>query len=290
MIVEGWGTGVTLGLWTPELAEDARLVREMAHFERLAASPTRVRALFDVWAANDARADLARISAPTLVMHDADNLLFPTEQGRYLAAHIPGARYVEYPPPTSMPFAEQILLMTSLQCEFLTGTSAGARTDRILGVLVFVDVVGSTERAVARGDLGWRGDVEAFRRVATAELSRAGARLVNTRGDDLFVLCPTPAAAIALTRELRGQAAQLGLELRGGLHLAEVEDTGEDVLGLGVHVAARVCAAAAPGEIWVTDTVRSAVLGESDDFEPRGDHELKGIPGIWALSAVVTDP
>jgi pimeloyl-ACP methyl ester carboxylesterase/class 3 adenylate cyclase len=286
MIVEGWGTGVTLGFWTPELAADARLVEEMAFFERLAASPTRVRALFDVWAANDARADLERISVPTMVMHDPDNAVIPTEQGRYLAAHIPGATYVEYPPPTAMPLAEQVLLMASLQCEFLTGTSAGARSDRILGALVFVDVVGSTERAVARGDVGWRADVEAFRRVATAELSRAGARLVNTRGDDLFVVCPTPTAAIALTHELRGQAAQLGLELRGGVHVAEVEDTGDDVLGLGVHVAARVSTAAVPGEIWVTETVRSAVLGGPDDFEPRGDHELKGIPGSWALSAV----
>ncbi len=126
MLVEHWGTGVILRLWTPDLAEDPSLVKEAAHFERLAGSPARVRQLFDVWTANDARADLARVLVPTLVMHDSDNPLVPTEQGRYLAAHIPDAKYVEYPPSSEMPLAEQMLLMVTLQCEFLTGTRARA--------------------------------------------------------------------------------------------------------------------------------------------------------------------
>ena len=115
---------------------------------------------------------------------------------------------------------------------------------------------------------------------------RTAGRLVNSRGDDLFVVCATPAAAITLARALRARAAELGLEVRSGVHVAEVEDTGDDLLGLGVHVAARVCGLAAAGEVWVTEAVRLAALGGSDRFEPRGPHELKGLPGIWELSAV----
>jgi pimeloyl-ACP methyl ester carboxylesterase len=126
-VVENWGTGVTLGLWTPELLGDASLIKEAANFERLAGSPARVRRLFDVWIANDARADLSRVAVPTLVMHDADNPIIPTEQGRYLAEHIPGATFIEAPSPSAMPFAEQILLTVSYQCEFLTGALAAAR-------------------------------------------------------------------------------------------------------------------------------------------------------------------
>jgi class 3 adenylate cyclase/pimeloyl-ACP methyl ester carboxylesterase len=285
-IVHGWGSGISLSLWTPDLRPDERLIAEMANFERLAASPARVRTLLGHWRENDARADLAHISVPTLVMHDEDNPLVPTAQGRYLAEHIPGATFAGYPSPSEMPFAEQILVMSAIQCEFLTGTRAPARHDRVIGVLLFVDVVGSTDRAFALGDVAWRADVEAFRRIATGELLRTGGRLVNTRGDDLFVIASTPTAAIELACELRQQARNLGLDVRVGLHLAEVEDAGEDVLGLGVHVAARVCSAARPGEIWVTDAVRTAVLGGADGFEPRGEHELKGIPGSWPLSAV----
>jgi pimeloyl-ACP methyl ester carboxylesterase/class 3 adenylate cyclase len=285
-IVENWGTGVTLGLWTPELLDDAALVKEAASFERLAGSPARVRLLFDVWFANDARADLSRVSVPTLVMHDPDNPVISTEQGRYLAEHISGATFVEAPSPSTMPFAEQILLTVSYQCEFLTGTQAAARQDRILGALLFLDVVGSTERAHTQGDVQWRADVEAFRRAATGALSRTAGRLVNTRGDDLFVVCATPAIAVTVARSLRGHADELGLEVRAGMHVAEVEDTGDDLLGLGVHVAARVCGLAAAGEVWVTEAVRLAALGGSDRFESRGAHELKGLPGIWELSAV----
>ena len=93
-IASQWGTGFTVGLWSPELAGDPRLTREMGHFERLGASPARFRALARLWAANDARADLERVAVPTLVMHDRDNMLVPTEYGRYLAAHIPDSKFV----------------------------------------------------------------------------------------------------------------------------------------------------------------------------------------------------
>ena len=286
MVATQWGTGITATLWTPELANDARLTREMAHFERLAASPGRFRALCALWAANDARADLARVSVPTLVMHDRDNQLVPEEQGRYLAEHISGARFVEYPGATEVSLSENIMTQAGIMSEFLTGSRLQARADRVLGVLVFLDVVGSTEHVVSRGDHEWRTDVVALRDAVKDEVERAGVRLVNTRGDDLFLLCPTPSLAIEISERVRDRAQALGLEIRGGMHLAEVEDTGEDVLGLGVHVAARVCAEATAGEVWVTDAVRSAVSGGSDHFEARGSHELKGIPGTWALSAV----
>ena len=232
--------------------------------------------------------DLERVSVPTLVMHDPDNPLIPTAQGEYLAAHIPGATFVGVPPPSELPLAEQVLAMVALQCEFLTGTRAPARHDRILGALLFVDVVGSTERAVARGDVHWRADLEAFRRLATGELVRTGGRLVNTRGDDLFVrlldagCCHRRRARIDVVRPPSSAST-----CARGIHLAEVEDTGDDVLGLGVHVAARVRDLVSAGEVWVTEAVRSAVLGGADTFEPRGEHELKGIPGSWPLSAVV---
>jgi class 3 adenylate cyclase len=186
-----------------------------------------------------------------------------------------------------MSLSENVVLQTEIICEFLTGNRAHARADRVMQVLLFVDVVASTERALARGDVDWRADVEAFRRAVEGHVERFGARLVNTRGDDLFIACPSASPAVELALEIRDRAAELQLEVRAGLHVAEVEDTGDDFLGMGVHVAARVCEVAAPGEIWVTEGLRSAVLGGSTRFDDRHAHELKGIPGAWQLSAVV---
>jgi class 3 adenylate cyclase len=162
-----------------------------------------------------------------------------------------------------------------------------AQSERIVGALLFVDIVDSTDRVARTGDRDWRFDVEQFRRAANDELARAGGRLVNTRGDDVFALCRTVGSALLVAQTLRGRARELGLEIRAGVHLAEVDDVGDDVLGLGVHVAARVAAAASAGEILVTDTARTAVLGGPDQFTGGVEQELKGVPGTWSLVSVV---
>jgi pimeloyl-ACP methyl ester carboxylesterase len=204
------------------------MLHELAQFERLAASPARARALFDLWGRNDARADLPRLGRiRTLVLHDRDNLIVPTDHGRFLAERIPGASYHEYPGANELSTIESVREQTELISEWVTGSRARATPDRLVGALVFVDVVGSSNRVVRIGDLEWRAEVEAFRRAADGELARVGARLVNTRGDDVFAFCSTVGTAIGIARAIRTRAHDLGLETRAGIHLAEVDDVGD---------------------------------------------------------------
>lgn len=289
-LVDAWGAGAVFSGWQPEIADDPRMLHELAQFERLAASPARARALFDLWGRIDARADLPRLGRiRTLVLHDRDNLIVPTDHGRYLAEHIPGARYHEYSGAAELSTIESVREQTELISEWVTGSRARANPDRLVGALVFVDVVDSSNRVVRIGDLQWRDDVDAFRRGAEDELARVGARLVNTRGDDVFAFCSTVGTAIGIARAIRTRAHDLGLETRAGIHLAEVDDVGDDILGLGVHVAARVGAAASAGEILLTETASTAVLGGPDRFTDGRCFELNGIPGEWRLVALV-DP
>jgi len=290
-IVEAWGTGAVFSSWQPEIAEDPRMLRQLAEFERLAASPARARALFELWRRNDARADLSRLDGiRTLVLHDRDNLVVPAGHGRYLAEHIPGTKYHEYPGASELSTIESVREQTELISEWVTGSRVRANADRLVGALVFVDVVDSTSRIAGTSDLEWRSDVEAFRRAADDELERVGARLVNTRGDDVFAFCRTVGSAISVARALRARARGLGMETRAGIHLAEVDDVGDDILGLGVHVAARVAALASAGEILLTETARTAVLGGPDRFGDGRSHELTGIPGEWRLVSLVDRP
>ena len=279
-----WGKGMTVDFLAASMASDPRLVEEWARYERLMATPNAIVAFFDAVTALDTRHLLARVTTPTLVVQPARDGLFPASHGHYLAQHIPGARLIEVDADHTPSYVTPEVL--GELAEFLTGTRVAAHTDRSLQVVLFTDVVGSTERAAAMGDGPWGQLLTEFRTAVRDVLDRYEAREVNTRGDDFFVVTSSPSAAIETARALRSEATALGLDVRTGLHLGEVERQGDDYAGLAVHIGSRIAALATAGEILVSQTVRDALIGSDVEWIPRGEHALKGIPDEWRTYAV----
>ncbi len=155
-------------------------------------------------------------------------------------------------------------------------------------ILLFTDIVGSTQAIVDLGDERWRALLGRYRAAVRRELTRFGGREINTAGDAFFATFSRPMDGLRCALAIRLALRQLGLETRTGLHLGEVEMRGEEVSGLAVHTAARVMAEGGAGEILVSDTMREALSGQELALHDRGRHELKGVPGEWQLFAVET--
>ena len=148
------------------------------------------------------------------------------------------------------------------------------------------DIVRSTERAAELGDRGWRDLLDTHDQLAGRLVERWGGRLVKTTGDGILATFDGPGRAIGCALGLRDEVTDLGIRLRAGLHAGEVELRDGDVGGIAVHIAARVLAAARPGEVLVSRTVRDLVAGSDTVLEDRGTHHLKGVEGAWQLYAV----
>jgi pimeloyl-ACP methyl ester carboxylesterase len=279
-----WGTGATLALARSRFADDERLRADWARYERIAATPTAILALYDMVVSFDVRDLLSAVGIPTLVVHSATNLVIPAAHGRYLAEHIPAARYFEVGEDITIDWDNAAF--GSELSEFLTGSRAYAHVDRSLLVVLFTDIAGSTDRIAAVGDSVWRETLDRFRRVVRQVIDRYGAQEVNTRGDDFFVVASSPTIAIAIARDIRSEAASIGLQVRSGIHLGEVEHLGEDFTGLTVHIGARIGALATAGEILISQTVRDALAGSVVESTNHGIHALKGVPDEWTVYAV----
>ncbi|MFN2433119.1 MAG: adenylate/guanylate cyclase domain-containing protein, partial [Gemmatimonadota bacterium] len=164
------------------------------------------------------------------------------------------------------------------------------RSDRFLATVLFTDIVGSTERAAELGDRPWRELLQAHHALARREIARCGGRELNMTGDGFLATFDAPERALRCACAIREGVQRIGIGIRAGLHTGEIEIVNENVGGIGVHIAARVLAAAAPGEILVSSTLRDVASGSGFGFEDRGTHALKGVPGEWRLSAVASEP
>jgi class 3 adenylate cyclase len=234
----------------------------------------------------DVRGAMSAISAPTLVLHRRDDEITSIEHGRYVAEHIRGARLVELDGADHWPWIGDFAPAVEETQLFLTGGSAAAEPERVLATVLFTDIVGATERAAALGDGAWRDLLERHHAMVRDALTRHRGHEVKTVGDGFLATFDGPARAIRCARTVRGDARELGLEVRAGLHTGECELIGDDIGGLGVHIGARVAALAQPSEVLVSRTVTDLVAGAGIAFEPRGTHHLKGVPGDWELFAV----
>ncbi|HEY1593126.1 MAG TPA: adenylate/guanylate cyclase domain-containing protein [Solirubrobacteraceae bacterium] len=284
-----WGVDArgTLELFAPSLAEDPLTVELTGRMERSAASPAMVRQIFEMFLDIDVRAILPSIQAPTLVLHRRSDRVVNRRAGRELAARIPGARYVELPGVDHLPWAGDPEPVLGEIEEFLTGTRSRPEPDRVLATVMFTDIVGSTERLAELGDARWRELLSAHHAAVRRELTRFRGREVKTLGDGFLATFSGPARAIQCGRAIADSARALGLEVRVGLHCGEVELIGDDVGGVAVHLAARVGALAASGEVLTTSTVRDLVAGSGLEFADRGERQLKGIDQPWRLFAAV---
>ena len=285
-IERNWGRGV---LYLDEFAgsrrDDPHYQEWFAKLERLSASPGAAMAVARMSMQTDVRHVLPTIRVPALVLHKRDDKAVPLPEGRYIADHIPGAKFVELPGEDHWPWIGHEEAVEEIQ-EFLTGVRDGPEPDRSIVTVMFVDIVDSTERAAELGDRRWADVLESFYAVVARSLDTFRGREVDRAGDGFFATFDGPAQAIRCASTLIARVQTLGLAIRVGIHTGECERTNGNVGGLGVVIGARVGALASAGEILVSRTVQDLVVGSELRFRRRGDHELKGVPGTWELYAL----
>jgi class 3 adenylate cyclase len=278
-----WGKEADLGTMAPNA--DEALVRWWHARARASASPGAAKALILMNSQIDVRDVLPAVQVPTLVMHRARDRDSRLEEGRYLADRIPGARFVELEGEDHVPFINPDQILDEVE-EFLTGMRRGPEPDRVLATVLFTDIVGSTARATELGDRAWRDLLARHHAIVRTALASFQGREVDTAGDGFLAAFDGPARAIRCAGAIRSFLRDLGLEIRSGLHTGECELLGDKVAGVAVHTGARVAGMALPGEVLVSQTVKDLVAGSGIEFEERGVHELKGVPGEWRLYAV----
>ena len=281
-----WGGPVGIDRWAPSAAHDLAFRDWWARLLRSGTSPGGAVGLMNLYRSLDARSALPAIDVPTLVLHRADDRVIPAAHGRYLAEHIPGARYVELPGEDHLPMAGDTGALLDEIEEFLVGTRRTRDTERALATVLFTDIVGSTERAAGLGDRRWGDLLAAHDAIVRHQLHVHAGVEIKTMGDGFLATFDGPARAIRAARAMIEGARALDVAVRAGIHTGEVELTGGDIAGMAVNIGARVGALAGPGEVLVSSTVKELVVGSGIGFAERGSYELKGVPGEWRLFAV----
>jgi len=285
-MLEHWGEGRGLEIFAPSIVTEDR-ARRFGAFERAVGSPAVLRARWETAVGLDVTSVLEALRVPTLVLHRADERAVPATFGREMAEAIPGARYVEVPGIDHIPWvggAEEILDEVE---EFLTGARHAAEVDRVLTTVMFTDIVDSTRRAAELGDSRWRALVESHNQLVRGQLDRYRGREVKTMGDGFLATFDGPARGVRCARAITEEMPEFDIDVRAGLHTGECDVMGDDVGGMAVNIGARVGGLAEGGEVLVSGTVKDLVVGSGIDFEDRGLHQLKGVPGDWHLFAVL---
>jgi class 3 adenylate cyclase/pimeloyl-ACP methyl ester carboxylesterase len=267
----------------PEFARDPVFVRTYGRILRNSMSRADALVSDKMWRDTDVRHVLPLIQAPTLVFHHAHIHSEAVEEARYVARHIPGARFVELER-ADVSWAE---LFAHLD-PFLASLRAQEREfDRTLATVLFTDIVGSTEKSAELGDAAWKSLLEEHNSTVRAMIGRYQGREIKTMGDGFLATFDGPARGVRCAQAIVEGTRVLGIEVRAGLHTGEVTLDGDDVAGLGVVIGARVGATAGPSEVLASQTVKDLVAGSGLFFEDAGEHELKGVPDRWHLYRVV---
>jgi len=267
------------------MAEDQAFAQWWKRFERSATTPRTARALLAMLADSDLRPYLGKIGAPTLVLHRGEDTLVPVASGRKLADDIPNARFIELSGRDNLSFVGDVDELVDEIEQFLTGGRERRAAERVLATVLFTDIADSTRRGAELGDRRWRDLLATHDELVRRELDRHGGREVKTVGDGFLAQFELPGAAIRCARTIRAALAELGIEMRAGIHSGECELVGDDIGGLAVHIGARLCELADVGEILVSGTVNDIIAGSSIATSERGVHELRGVPGEWSVYA-----
>jgi class 3 adenylate cyclase len=281
-----WGTGEVLTVVGPSRAGDAGFRRWHGRLERQSVAPGGYQAIVRMLYESDLRNVLATISAPTRVIHRVGNLFVPLALGRDLCNRIDGATMVELPGADHVFYVGDTDALVEEVEEFLTGIRGGAEADRVLATVLFTDIVGSTAEAARVGDRRWREVVEAHHAAVRLQLRRFRGNEVDTAGDGFFATFDGPARAIRCAREIHGALEPIDVRVRIGLHTGECQVLDGKLGGIAVNTGARIASLAGPRETLVSRTVVDLVAGSGTEFEARGVHQLKGVPGEWQLYSV----
>jgi class 3 adenylate cyclase len=203
-----------------------------------------------------------------------------------MADHIEGARYVEVPGSDTLAFVGDAGAVLDAIEEFLTGELPRPPADRVLATVLFTDVVDSTPLAAQMGDRRWRELLATHDALVRAELDRFRGREIKLTGDGVLATFDGPARAVRCACAIRDVIHALGVEVRAGVHIGEIEMRGDDIAGIAVHVGQRVASRAAAGEVLVSRTVADLIAGSDIELLDQGEHELKGVSGTWRLFSV----
>ena len=276
-IRERWGTREYFEAQAREIDPDGddEFVDWFVTCQRFCASPAAALTFYRVYGETDLREMLRAIRVPTLVLYRREL----RDQMLDLARRIKKARALELEGSGFATFEG----MTREVEAFLSDTNAEPVPDTVLATVMFTDIVGSTERAAALGDRAWRELLQEHYILVRRELARFRGKELDTAGDGFFAIFDGPARAISCARSIVDVVGELQLAVRAGVHTGECELQAGKVTGIAVNIGARVAAAAGPGEVLVSGTVKDLVAGSGIEFEEKGVHELKGVPGEWRL-------
>ncbi|HLG00430.1 MAG TPA: adenylate/guanylate cyclase domain-containing protein [Acidimicrobiia bacterium] len=286
--IESGDAGPLMKLAVPSAVGNDAFTAWFNRMFRVAAGPSGAVGLMRMAAEFDIRNVVSAVRVPTLVFQPQGTGMHDPENGRFLVSVIPDARLVEVRSPDfTVPDLE--LVWGEIE-EFLTGVRRAPAPDRVLATVLFTDIVGSTERAAALGDAGWKRLLDRHDETAAKAVDVFRGRVVKTTGDGILAAFDGPARAIECARQIATAVNEIGIEIRAGLHTGEIELRGpsgeQDIGGIAVHIASRIQGLAGPGEILVSRTVKDLVAGSGIEFDDRGDHELKGVPDRWQVLAV----
>jgi class 3 adenylate cyclase/pimeloyl-ACP methyl ester carboxylesterase len=285
-LTEHYGTGVNVRWLAPSVANDDEFVRWWGRCQRLANHPLQISRYWEEYSTRDYRSVLPSLRLPTLVLHHVDNPYIRFSHGSYLAEHIPGATLLPVPGADSIFFVGDIDAVLNPIEEFLTGRLAPPEPGRVLATVLFTDIVGSTEIAARLGDQHWAELLDRHDAVVALELDRHRGRQVKSTGDGMLATFDGPARAVRCAQAIQESVRPLGLEVRAGVHTGEIEHRGDDIGGIAVHIGQRISTLAPAGAVYVSRTVTELVTGSGLVFEARGEHELRGVPGVWQLFAL----
>ncbi len=286
-----WGSGNSVPAFAPSKKGDTEFQRWWGRFERLGGSPSAVINLMRMNSEINIDNILSSILVPTLVLHRTEDPTVSIEAGRFLAGHIAQAKLVELDGPDHIYWlGDNALQIADLVVNFATQPSAEAPSTvgsrRMLATILFTDIVDLTSRAHELGDKAWRDLLRAHDATVRREIVRFRGSEVKSLGDGFLVLFDGPARAIHCAQAITEAMSPLGIQIRAGLHTGEIERTEADVLGIAVHLAARIMNTGSAGDVVISRTVKDLVAGSGIEFDDAGEQSLKGIADNWQLFKV----
>ncbi|MEW9921998.1 adenylate/guanylate cyclase domain-containing protein [Marimonas sp. MJW-29] len=280
---EGWGTPLDIEARIPSLADHPRFRNWWARFLRGGASPSAALALLRMNLEIDVRPILASVQAPSLILHSSRDQVVSCSSGHYLAEKIPNAQMIEIDADDHVPFTETSERVLAEVRQFVTGQERIQIEERVLGTIMFTDIVGSTRIADEIGDRAWNDTLAAHHGEVRSQLEICGGREIKTTGDGFLAMFDGPARAIRCGHSIQSAMERIGLKVRIGLHTGECTISGDDLSGIAVHIAARIGGIANAGQVLVSQTVRDLVAGSGIFFDTLGAHELPGVAGHWSI-------
>jgi class 3 adenylate cyclase len=282
------GEADSVALWCPSRADEPGFREWFNRAGQLGASPRLAERAYPPFSDDEVREikqAASRVRVPTLVLRRPAHPLCPPPASDPIMALVPGAVRVDLPGEDLPAYGSEVDALMAEVFRFVTGEHHLPAPERILAAVLYSDLVASTDRTTALGDARWRRVLDRHDEIALACVGRRGGTVIKTTGDGVLAILPSATNALRAARELRAALLEQDLEVRVGIHVADIDRRGDDISGVGAVIAARILNLAAPGEILVSTAAVSAATGEPIQFEPRGEHHLKGIPGTWPIFA-----